>query len=107
MNKDFEEIFKQVQEQVPQLKMRHGGMEAPLKPKARMHPMVKLMAYIDKNSLRLVDFFNKFDKDGSMSVTHEEFRQGLKVSCVGEGEEGNWGNVCVCVCLCVYSRWQR
>ena len=83
MNKDFEEIFKQVQEQLPQLKMRHGGMEPPLKPKARMHPMVKLMAYIDKNNLRLVDFFNKFDKDGSMSVTHDEFRQGLKVCGVG------------------------
>ena len=79
VNKDFEDIFRQVREQLPQLKMRHGGMEAPLKPKARMHPMVKLMAYIDKNNLRLVDFFNKFDKDGSMSVTHEEFKQGLKV----------------------------
>jgi len=41
--------------------------------------MVKLANYIQKNNLRLVDFFNKFDKDGSMSVTYEEFEQGIEV----------------------------
>lgn len=79
MNKDFDDIFKQVQEQVPDIKMRHGGMEPPKKPRARIHPMVKLTNYIEKNNLRLVDFFNKFDKDGSMSVTYEEFQQGIEV----------------------------
>lgn len=78
VNKDFEEIFKQVQEQLPELKMRHGGMEPPLKPKARVHPMVKVMAYITSHNIRIVDFFNKFDTDGNMSVTHDEFKQGLK-----------------------------
>lgn len=79
VNKDFDDIFKQVQEQVPDIKMRHGGMEPPKKPRARIHPMVKLTNYIEKNNLRLVDFFNKFDKDGSMSVTYEEFQQGIEV----------------------------
>nr|XP_034337823.1 leucine-rich repeat-containing protein 74B isoform X6 [Crassostrea gigas] len=78
VNKDFDDIFKQVQEQVPDIKMRHGGMEPPKKPRARIHPMVKLTNYIEKNNLRLVDFFNKFDKDGSMSVTYEEFQQGIE-----------------------------
>lgn len=77
VNKDFEEIFKQVKKQLPNLKCRHGGTEPPLKPKARIHPMVRLLAYIDNNNLRIVDFFNKFDKDGSMSVTREEFVEGL------------------------------
>ena len=27
----------------------------------------------------MIDFFNQFDKDGSMSVTREEFAQGLEV----------------------------
>lgn len=54
-------------------------MEPPPKPKARVHPMVKLVNYIEKHELRLVDFFNKFDKDGSMSVTHEEFVEGIEV----------------------------
>ncbi|XP_078336521.1 uncharacterized protein LOC111138432 isoform X1 [Crassostrea virginica] len=78
VNKDFDDIFKQVQEQIPDIKMRHGGMEPPKKPRARIHPMVKLTNYIEKNNLRLVDFFNKFDKDGSMSVTYEEFQQGIE-----------------------------
>lgn len=42
--------------------------------------MVKLRNYIEKNNLRLVDFFNKFDKDHSMSVTREEFTEGLEVN---------------------------
>ncbi|XP_050410652.1 leucine-rich repeat-containing protein 74A isoform X1 [Patella vulgata] len=87
VNQDFNEIFKKVQEQFPELKMRHGGMEPPLNPKARVHPMVKLHSYIQKNNLRLVDFFNKFDKDKSMSVTHEEFLTGLVETGINLTEE--------------------
>lgn len=79
MNKDFEEILQKVKEQLPGLRVKHGGMDVPLKPKTPVHPMVKLMTYINKNNIRLVDFFNKFDKDGSMSVTPDEFYQGLQV----------------------------
>lgn len=79
VNKDFEEVFQLVLEQLPGLKLTHGGMEPPQKPKAKVHPMVKLANYIEKHELRLVDFFNKFDKDGSMSVTHEEFMEGIEV----------------------------
>ncbi|XP_021370372.1 leucine-rich repeat-containing protein 74A-like isoform X2 [Mizuhopecten yessoensis] len=78
VNNDFNDIYKQVQEQCPELKLKHGGMEPPKKPKKPVHPMVKLANYIQKNNLRLVDFFNKFDKDGSMSVTYEEFQQGIE-----------------------------
>lgn len=79
MNKDFEEVYQLVLQQLPSLKLIHGGMEPPQKPKAKVHPMVKLANYIEKHELRLVDFFNKFDKDGSMSVTHEEFMEGIEV----------------------------
>ena len=79
VNKDFEDVYKQVLEQIPSLKLKHGGMEPPQKPKAKIHPMMKLANYIEKHNLRLVDFFNKFDKDGSMSVTHEEFVEGIEV----------------------------
>lgn len=78
VNNDFNDIYKQVQEQCPDMKLKHGGMEPPKKPKKPVHPMVKLANYIQKNNLRLVDFFNKFDKDGSMSVTYEEFQQGIE-----------------------------
>ncbi|XP_053374994.1 leucine-rich repeat-containing protein 74B-like isoform X4 [Mercenaria mercenaria] len=80
VNKDFEDVFKQVQEQIPDIQLTHGGMEPPPKPKAKVHPMVKLVNYIEKHELRLVDFFNKFDKDGSMSVTHEEFVEGIETA---------------------------
>ena len=79
VNKDFEDIFKQVKEQLPNIKMKHGGMEPPQKPKAKVHPMVKLMNYIEKNNLKLIDFFSQLDKDGSMCISYDEFEQGLEV----------------------------
>lgn len=43
--------------------------------------MVVIKKYIDSKNLRLVDFFNTIDKDKSMTVTVQEFEQGLAVSC--------------------------
>ena len=37
-----------------------------------------LKQYVEDKNYRLVDLFNQFDKDNSLSVTREEFRQGLK-----------------------------
>lgn len=79
VNSDFLDIFRQLKEQLPGLKLMHGGDTQPKKPKIKIHPMIKLKNYIEKNNLRLVDFFNKFDKDNSMSVTREEFAQGIEV----------------------------
>ena len=36
--------------------------------------------YCDEMNMKLVDLFARFDDDGSMSVTHEEFKEGLRVS---------------------------
>jgi len=38
----------------------------------------RLMAYIDRMNYRMVDLFNQFDKDKSMTVSREEFYTGLK-----------------------------
>jgi len=35
---------------------------------------------MEENNLRLVDFFNQFDEDHSMSVTRDEFKKGVEVS---------------------------
>lgn len=80
VNDDFKEMYRQLEEQYSSVQLIHGATEPPKKPKARVHPMVKLMKYIEKHNMRLVDFFNKFDTDHSMSVTREEFVQGIKVS---------------------------
>jgi len=37
-----------------------------------------LKQYVEDKNYRLVDLFNQFDKDKSLSVTRDEFRQGLK-----------------------------
>ncbi|XP_055861450.1 leucine-rich repeat-containing protein 74B-like isoform X1 [Biomphalaria glabrata] len=77
VNKDFIALWKQVEEQFPKLKTVHGGTEIPLKPKQRVHPLAKVTAFINARNIRLIDFFNKFDKDGSMNVSREEFKQGI------------------------------
>lgn len=38
----------------------------------------RLMEYVERMNYRMVDLFNQFDKDKSMSVSREEFYVGLK-----------------------------
>ena len=35
--------------------------------------------YCDEHNVKIVDLFAKFDADGSMSVSHDEFKIGLRV----------------------------
>ena len=79
VNSDFKDVYNKLKEQLPDLHLRHGGDGVPKRPKARVHPMVKLQNYIAKHNLKLLDFFNKFDSDGSMSVSREEFTEGIQV----------------------------
>lgn len=79
VDKDCDKVFLELKSRLPNLSLKHGGTEPPLKPKARLHPMVKLQNYIEKHDLKLIDFFHRFDKDGSMSVSHEEFTEGIQV----------------------------
>lgn len=37
-----------------------------------------LLSFIQDNRLRLVDWFNQFDKDHSGGISREEFKTGLK-----------------------------
>lgn len=48
------------------------------KKKKLLELMNKLMAYVEKMNYRMVDLFNQFDKDKSLSVSREEFYTGLK-----------------------------
>ena len=51
-----------------------------LRPKRQVHPMAKLIAYITSHKVQLTDFFQRFDKDGNMNISRDEFKQGLEVS---------------------------
>lgn len=78
VNEDFNEIFEQLKEKLPDVRVIHGSQEAKKKPKAMIHPMALLVRYLDDNNIRLADCFGKFDEDGSMTVTHEEFIKGIE-----------------------------
>ncbi|XP_019620314.1 PREDICTED: leucine-rich repeat-containing protein 74B-like isoform X2 [Branchiostoma belcheri] len=88
VNDDFDELLKQVKEMLPALLVktaervhgRGGAAKDFKKAKPRADPMTKLKQYVEKNNLRLVDLFNQFDKDKSMSVTREEFAQGIEAT---------------------------
>ncbi|XP_066919849.1 leucine-rich repeat-containing protein 74B-like [Clytia hemisphaerica] len=66
----------------PTLQFTHGGYS---KEKAfddnpedvRMQLLNILRTYLVDNRLRMVDLFNRWDKDKSYSLTHEEFRKGV------------------------------
>lgn len=38
-----------------------------------------MQAYCDDHNIGIVELFSRFDADGSMSITHDEFKQGIKV----------------------------
>jgi Ca2+-binding EF-hand superfamily protein len=45
----------------------------------RRNPYEKLKKYVKSAGYRLIDLFKDFDKDGSETITTEEFTKGLEV----------------------------
>ena len=80
VDKFFLEELEEFQKSFPNVHIKTGSDSLKLKPKVKLHPIIKLRNYIDKHHLKLAEFFNKFDKDGSMNVTKDEFIMGLKVT---------------------------
>lgn len=79
VDKYFRDEYKSFQALFPHIEVRTGCDGIKLRPKIRIHPVVKLRNYIEKHNIKLIDFFNKFDKDGSMTVTKVEFKEGILV----------------------------
>lgn len=77
VDKFFQEEYKLFQATFPNIKVRTGSDGIILKPKVKVHPIVKLRNFFDKKNMKLVDFFTKYDKDGSMTVSKTEFREGI------------------------------
>ncbi|KAL9955514.1 hypothetical protein ACROYT_G036848 [Oculina patagonica] len=55
-----------------------GGIGGYKRPKEMPPGMRILLSFIQDNRLRLVDWFNQFDKDHSGGISREEFKIGLK-----------------------------
>lgn len=72
-------MLQEVKNLIPDIVVCYEGLEPPRKPKAKLHPMKKLQNYITKHNIKMIDFFQKFDQDGNMSVSHSEFKEGLEV----------------------------
>ena len=47
-------------------------------------PMTKIRKWADQEGLRLVDIFQRFDKDKSWTVDREEFIMGIRVCAILE-----------------------
>ena len=63
VNVDFHEMFAKVKEQLPSLRIHHGGDALPKKPKARVHPMVGIIPCIYQHtSVHMAGSVHKFRK---------------------------------------------
>ncbi|PAA66046.1 hypothetical protein BOX15_Mlig009974g1, partial [Macrostomum lignano] len=90
VNDDFKDLHHQLLETMPELKVE-VGVKVPHREKAKVHPMMKLRNFVEKRGMKMIDFFNTFDKDRSMSVTREEFLEGLEESGLNlTDEEVEW-----------------
>ena len=88
---DTQELVRQILQERPNIKIictlsRLAGNNSDLevavyeaKKKKTVKDLVNIMMdYVKSRNLRLVDLFNQFDKDKSMSVDREEFVRGLR-----------------------------
>jgi len=77
VDKFFIEELDAFRTMYPDVAIKTGCDNLKLKPKNKLHPIIKLKNFMDKHKIKLIDFFNRFDKDGSLSVSHEEFIMGI------------------------------
>ena len=79
MNADFLRLLKELRERLPDIRVNYHGEIAQKKHKQSVHPMTKLKNFIERQNIRLLDFFNMLDTDHSMSISREEFAEGIEV----------------------------
>ena len=64
---------------MPDVRVTYHGEIAQKKQKQSVHPMTKLKNFIERQNIRLLDFFNMLDTDHSMSISRQEFAEGIEV----------------------------
>lgn len=83
----MEAMIQEVTETRPGFKVTHGPLvctddiigQASLSNYYEADPFRLLLAWAQSRGLRLWDLFSQFDKDGSMSLTKDEFKEAMKV----------------------------
>ena len=56
VDKYFNEELEEFQKIFPNIVIKTGSDDLKLKPKVRLHPILKLRNYIDKHHIKLIDF---------------------------------------------------
>ncbi|KAK2144402.1 hypothetical protein NP493_230g02037 [Ridgeia piscesae] len=81
--KRFEQKLAELHEVHPDFMCRHGYTDSYGKRRLKRYSVVEdamdaMRQYCQEHNINIVELFSRFDADGSMSVTHEEFKLGLK-----------------------------
>ena len=79
VDKYYRDEYDKFHAALPHIRVRTGCDELKLKPKAKIHPIVKIKNYMEKKKLKILDFFAEFDKDSTMIVSRQDFISGIKV----------------------------
>ena len=84
----FKDRVEEVQEVHKHFHCPYGYTDSYGKRKLKQYNIVEeamsaMAKYAEEHNMSIIDLFARFDEDGSMSVSHEEFKIGLKV--------GVWG----------------
>jgi len=87
VNEDFLDLEKEVKSVHVNLKTVYTDVEIIKFPPPKVPPEEKVKAYIRDNGLRIVDFFNEFDKNHNLKITKEEFIIGIKNSGIQLSDE--------------------
>ncbi|XP_035828131.1 leucine-rich repeat-containing protein 74A [Aplysia californica] len=83
LSNQVEPKVEELKAQNEELEVVYGYTDSYGKRKLKSYDMTEeairiIQEYCAKLGMSMVDLFTKFDADGSMSVTHDEFREGLK-----------------------------
>jgi hypothetical protein len=78
VDKFFKEEYEKFRVAFPSIQVKTGCDGLKLKPKAKVHPIVKIKNYVDKKNLKILDFFLEYDKDSLMTVSKSDFVAGIR-----------------------------
>uniref|UniRef100_UPI00398EE5D3 leucine-rich repeat-containing protein 74B-like isoform X2 n=1 Tax=Pristiophorus japonicus TaxID=55135 RepID=UPI00398EE5D3 len=78
VNEDFEDLFSEVKEQIPNLQVKHErNADQFKKARSKADPLTKLKEYMKENHLQLEHFFESFDTAETRCISVREFLEGL------------------------------
>ncbi|XP_038075125.1 leucine-rich repeat-containing protein 74A-like isoform X2 [Patiria miniata] len=79
VNKDFVDLLEQIKQGRSNFLVFYKGAIGKFEKPAEkeVDPLKLLVQHIEKNNLRIWDLFKAYDKDNSLTVTREEFKNGI------------------------------